>query len=193
MLWRLAAKWGYSSTIRDISTRWRWVASFTPRPLYRRGKARGTHCVDGPRRRPGLDNSLLGQTSRNAYPMFVGPAFPVSPCNGPVRMQAFLSSAVGHSRVVLYFRLKRRNPRAHFNIYGTGEMVRHSSCKNRNRKWCAGESTLAQNYTNKFITCYSWTDYAYKMLLVILFMALFLRSSFDRLSTSYYSWRGQRR
>jgi hypothetical protein len=30
-------EWRYSSTILDLSTKWRWVVSFTPRPLYPRG------------------------------------------------------------------------------------------------------------------------------------------------------------
>jgi hypothetical protein len=29
-------EWRYSSTILDLGTRWRWVVSFTPRPLYSR-------------------------------------------------------------------------------------------------------------------------------------------------------------
>jgi hypothetical protein len=29
-------EWRYSSTILDLGTRWRWVVSFTPRPLYPR-------------------------------------------------------------------------------------------------------------------------------------------------------------
>jgi hypothetical protein len=41
----------------DLSTSWRWVVSFTPRPLYTRERAPGTHCIGGwvdPR--AGLDN-----------------------------------------------------------------------------------------------------------------------------------------
>jgi hypothetical protein len=30
--------WRYTSTILDLGTSWRWVVSFTPRPLYTRGK-----------------------------------------------------------------------------------------------------------------------------------------------------------
>jgi hypothetical protein len=33
MLWRCMG-WRYSSTILNLGTRWRWVLSFTPRPLY---------------------------------------------------------------------------------------------------------------------------------------------------------------
>jgi hypothetical protein len=32
-------EWRYSSTIRDLGTSWRWAVSFTPRPLYLRGKS----------------------------------------------------------------------------------------------------------------------------------------------------------
>jgi hypothetical protein len=31
--------WRYSSTHYDLGTRWRWVVSFTPRPLYHQGKS----------------------------------------------------------------------------------------------------------------------------------------------------------
>jgi hypothetical protein len=32
-------EWRYSSTFPDLGTRWRWVVSFTPMPLCRRGKS----------------------------------------------------------------------------------------------------------------------------------------------------------
>jgi hypothetical protein len=31
--------WRYSSTVLDFGTRWRWVISFTPHPLYPRGRS----------------------------------------------------------------------------------------------------------------------------------------------------------
>jgi hypothetical protein len=40
MPWRPVGEWTYSSTILNLGTRWRWVASFTPLPLYPRGKHR---------------------------------------------------------------------------------------------------------------------------------------------------------
>jgi hypothetical protein len=51
-------KWRYSSTILDLGTSWRWVVSFTPLPLYPRGKSplytldmrlRGPHSRSGRR------------------------------------------------------------------------------------------------------------------------------------------------
>jgi hypothetical protein len=39
MPWRHIGEWRYSSTILDLCTRWRWVISFTPLPLYREGKS----------------------------------------------------------------------------------------------------------------------------------------------------------
>jgi hypothetical protein len=36
MPWGHIREWRYSSTILDFGTRWRWVVSFTPRPLYPR-------------------------------------------------------------------------------------------------------------------------------------------------------------
>jgi hypothetical protein len=32
-------EWSYSSTILDLGSRWRWVVSFTPRPIYLRGNS----------------------------------------------------------------------------------------------------------------------------------------------------------
>jgi hypothetical protein len=40
-------EWRYSSTILDISTRWRWVIILTLRPLYSRGITAGTYCIGG--------------------------------------------------------------------------------------------------------------------------------------------------
>jgi hypothetical protein len=45
--WRRVREWRYSSAILDLSTRWRWVIRFTPRPLYPRERAPGTHCLGG--------------------------------------------------------------------------------------------------------------------------------------------------
>jgi hypothetical protein len=53
--WRRMGEWRYSSTIIDLSIRWRWVFSFTPRPLYPRGK----------RPRYPLDRRLAGPQSRS--------------------------------------------------------------------------------------------------------------------------------
>jgi hypothetical protein len=40
-------EWRYSSTIRDLLSRWWGVVSFTPLPLYPGERAHGTHCVGG--------------------------------------------------------------------------------------------------------------------------------------------------
>jgi hypothetical protein len=40
-------EWRYSSTIFNVGTRWRWVVSFTSRPLYPWGKFPRTHCIGG--------------------------------------------------------------------------------------------------------------------------------------------------
>jgi hypothetical protein len=40
-------EWRYSSTGLDLGTRWGTVVSFTPRPLYPRGKAPGTDWIRG--------------------------------------------------------------------------------------------------------------------------------------------------
>jgi hypothetical protein len=39
MPWRHTEEWRYSSTILDLGTRWRWVVSYTHRPLYLWGKS----------------------------------------------------------------------------------------------------------------------------------------------------------
>jgi hypothetical protein len=44
---RCIETWTYSSTIFCLSTIWKWVVSFTHRPLYARGKACGTHWIGG--------------------------------------------------------------------------------------------------------------------------------------------------
>jgi hypothetical protein len=54
MQWRHTGEWGYSSTILDLGTRWRWLVSFTLLPLYPRGKSP---------RHP-LDRRLGGRQSR---------------------------------------------------------------------------------------------------------------------------------
>jgi hypothetical protein len=38
MSWRHMWKWSYSSNFLDLSTRWWWVVSFMPWPLYSQGK-----------------------------------------------------------------------------------------------------------------------------------------------------------
>jgi hypothetical protein len=34
--WRYMGKWRYSPTVIDLGTKWRWVVSFVPQPLYPR-------------------------------------------------------------------------------------------------------------------------------------------------------------
>jgi hypothetical protein len=49
-------EWRYSSTILDLGTRWRWVVSFMPRPLYPRRKSSGypmDRRLGGPQSRSG--------------------------------------------------------------------------------------------------------------------------------------------
>jgi hypothetical protein len=36
---KMYGKWRYNSTILDFGTKWRWVVSFTPLPLYSRGES----------------------------------------------------------------------------------------------------------------------------------------------------------
>jgi hypothetical protein len=47
---------GTAARILDLVTTWRWVVSFTPRPLYTHGKLPGTHWIgDWVDPRAGLD------------------------------------------------------------------------------------------------------------------------------------------
>jgi hypothetical protein len=39
MPWRRMGEWRCYSSVFDLGTRWRWVVSFTSRPLYSRGKS----------------------------------------------------------------------------------------------------------------------------------------------------------
>jgi hypothetical protein len=41
MPWKHMREWRHSSTVLDLGTRWKWVVSFTPLPLYTRGKRPG--------------------------------------------------------------------------------------------------------------------------------------------------------
>jgi hypothetical protein len=45
--WGRMGEWRYISTIHDLGTRRMWVVNFTPRPLYPRGGASGTHWIGG--------------------------------------------------------------------------------------------------------------------------------------------------
>jgi hypothetical protein len=71
MAWRHMGKWRYSSTILDLGTRWRWVFSFTPLPLYPWGKSPGTHWIGGwvgPRREK---SCIAGNRTRVVQPVAI--------------------------------------------------------------------------------------------------------------------------
>jgi hypothetical protein len=54
---RRMGEWIYRSTFSVLDTTWRWMVSFTPQPLYPRGKSPDTHWIRGwVGRRAGLDN-----------------------------------------------------------------------------------------------------------------------------------------
>jgi hypothetical protein len=40
-------EWRYSSTILELGIKWRWVVSFTSRPLYFKERTTGTHWIGG--------------------------------------------------------------------------------------------------------------------------------------------------
>jgi hypothetical protein len=56
MPWRHMGRWRHGSIIVDLDTNWSWVVSYTPRPLYLRGKWPRyplDRRLDGPQNRPG--------------------------------------------------------------------------------------------------------------------------------------------
>jgi hypothetical protein len=56
--WRLTGEWMYCSTHFYLGIRWRWVVSFTPRPLYPRERKRPSYP---------LDRRLVGPQSRSGH------------------------------------------------------------------------------------------------------------------------------
>jgi hypothetical protein len=63
----------------DLGTRWRWVVSFTPRPLYHHGKAPDTHWIGGwvgPR-------SSLDTCRREKFPSTAGIRTPIIRSSSP--------------------------------------------------------------------------------------------------------------
>jgi hypothetical protein len=58
---------GIAPRILDLGTRWRWVVSFTPRPLYSRGKS---PCYPLDRRLGGLQSRFaFGGEEKNSQPL----------------------------------------------------------------------------------------------------------------------------
>jgi hypothetical protein len=82
--WRRMGEWMYRSTFLDLGTSWRWVAGFTPLPIYIQGKSPpDTHWIGGwvePRAGlgdvemrklstlPGLELRPLGRPARSQSP-----------------------------------------------------------------------------------------------------------------------------
>jgi hypothetical protein len=107
----------YSTTILDLGTRWRWVVSFTPRPLYSRGKSPRysfNRKLGGPR----------SQSGRYGERIFFAPAGNRTPAFQPVaRRYTYSCLTKGHckncigirsfvictSQLVLLGRLNRRS------------------------------------------------------------------------------------
>jgi hypothetical protein len=85
-------EWRYRSTILDLGTRWRWVVSFTTRPLYPRGKSPRypDRRLRGPQSRSGrgeekifpCPESNLGHPARS--PPLYRASYPDSDSSGPL-------------------------------------------------------------------------------------------------------------
>jgi hypothetical protein len=64
-------EWSYSSTILDLGTRWRRAVSFTPHPLYSRGRAPYTHWLGESQNRSGrceVEKNLLPLSGIEPWP-----------------------------------------------------------------------------------------------------------------------------
>jgi hypothetical protein len=72
-------EWKYSSIILDLGTRWRWVVSFMPRPLYPQGKSPPSpYPLD--RRLGGPQNqSGCFRVEKNLFPLLGIEPWPPSP------------------------------------------------------------------------------------------------------------------
>jgi hypothetical protein len=82
MPWRRVGNGCIDPHFLDLGTSWRWVVSFTPRPLYPLERASGTHCIGGwvdPR--GGLD-------SMEKWNFFTLPGFELRPLGRPARSQS---------------------------------------------------------------------------------------------------------
>jgi hypothetical protein len=65
---------GIAPRILNLGTRWKWVVSFNPRPLYRQGKERRyplDRRLDGPQSRSGRGGE------QNKYPVSAGSRTPL--------------------------------------------------------------------------------------------------------------------
>jgi hypothetical protein len=96
----------------DLGTSWRWVVSFTPRPLYPRGKSHSTHWIGGwvgPR--AGLDDvekrkflTLSGRQLRSVGGSACSQSLSrlLGPCLKTIKRQ-YIYSSIDESEVVLVF------------------------------------------------------------------------------------------
>jgi hypothetical protein len=66
----------------DLGTSWRWVVSFTPRPLYPRERAPGTHWIRG------WVNPRAGLDHMEKCKFFTPPGFELQPLGRPARSQS---------------------------------------------------------------------------------------------------------
>jgi hypothetical protein len=87
-------EWRHSSTILDLGTRWRWVVSFTPRPVYSRGNS-PRYPLD---RRLGRPQSWFGHCGVETNVLSL-PGIEPRPCNPyPSLYRLSYSGSIQHSR-----------------------------------------------------------------------------------------------
>jgi hypothetical protein len=75
-------QWIYSSTILDLGTRWRWLVSFMPLPLWPRGKSPGTHWKGG----WGVPRGGLDAVKKRKF--LILPGLELRPLGRPARSQS---------------------------------------------------------------------------------------------------------
>jgi hypothetical protein len=91
-------EWMYRSTFFYLGTSWRWVVSFTPRPLYPRERAPGTHCIGG-----WVEDPRAGLDNMEKWKFLTKPGLEPRPLSRPARSQSL-------------YRLRYRGSRP-FSIY----------------------------------------------------------------------------
>jgi hypothetical protein len=146
----MKAYWGSGGIvprILDLGSRWRWVISFTPRPLYPQGKSPGTHWIGGwvaPR-------AVLGAVVKRKIPSprrESNPRTPINTCYGDgTTVPRILNLCTRCSWVVtftlrpLYFRDKNRRcilgrmlggPQSRSGRDGQEEKSSHCFCRELN-------------------------------------------------------------
>jgi hypothetical protein len=107
---RRMEEWNYNSTILDLGTRWRWVVSFKPRPLYPWKNDPDTNCIED---WPGGSQNRSGRCREVSSPFLES--------NRSVQRD-FLRNQT-NDRLVIVIRQRRRTMLEMFNLYWNTEFT----------------------------------------------------------------------